>query len=77
MVERATRRNLDDNERKWYDLITTARNKNIRRTEEKALALIQELREYNEAHKAEFEALANSNGTKIAKRMYKVAGTLD
>ena len=77
MVERATRRNLDDDERKWYDLVTTARNKNIRRTKAKALALIQELREYNEAHKAEFEALANSNGAKIAKEMYKVAGTLD
>ena len=77
MVERATRRNLDDNERKWYDLVTTARNKNIRRTEVEALALIQELRERNEAHKAEFKALANSNGTKIAKEMYRVAGTLD
>ena len=77
MVKRATRHNLDDNERKWYDLVTTARNKNIRRTEAQALALIQELREYNEAHKAEFEALANSNGAKIAKEMYKVAGTLD
>lgn len=77
MVKRATRRNLDDDERKWYDLVTTARNKNIRRTKAKALALIQELREYNEAHKAEFEALANSNGAKIAKEMYKVAGTLD
>ena len=77
MVGRATRHNLDDNERKWYDLVTTARNKNIRRTEAQALALIQELREYNEAHKAEFEALANSNGAKIAKEMYKVAGTLD
>ena len=77
MVERVTRRNLDDNERKWYDLVTTARNKNIRRTEAQAIALIQELRERNEAHKAEFEALANSNGTKIAKEMYKVAGTLD
>lgn len=77
MIARATRRNLDDNERKWYDLVTTARNKNIRRTEAQALALIQELREYNEAHKAEFEALANSNGAKITKEMYKVAGTLD
>ena len=77
MVERATRRNLDDDERKWYDLVTTARNKNIRRTKAKALALIQELRERNEAHKAEFEALANSSGAKIAKEMYKVAGTLD
>ena len=77
MVARATRRNLDDNERKWYDLVTTARNKNIRRTEAEALVLIQELREYNEAHKIEFEALANSNSTKIAKEMYKVAGTLD
>ena len=77
MVGKATRRNLDDNERKWYDLVTTARNKNIRRTEAEALVLIQELREHNEAHKAEFEALANSNGTKIAKEMYKVAGTLD
>ena len=77
MVERATRQNLDDNERKWYDLVTTARNKNIRSTEAQALALIQELREHNEAHKAEFEALANSNGAKIAKEMYKVAGTLD
>ena len=77
MVKRATRHNLDDNERKWSDLVTTARNKNIRRTEAQALALIQELREHNEAHKAEFEALANSNGTKIAKEMYKVAGTLD
>ena len=77
MVGKATRRNLDDNERKWYDLVTTARNKNIRRTEAEALALIQELREHNEAHKAEFEALANSNGTKIAKEIYKVAGTLD
>ena len=77
MVGKATRRNLDDNERKWYDLVTTARNKNIRRTEAEALVLIQELREYNEAHKIEFEALANSNGTKIAKEMYKVAGTLD
>ena len=77
MVERATRHNLDDDERKWYDLVTTARNKNIRRTEAKALALIQELRERNEAHKAEFEALANSNGAKIAKEMYRVAGTLD
>ena len=77
MVERATRQNLDDNKRKWYDLVTTARNKNIRSTEAQALALIQELREHNEAHKAEFEALANSNGTKIAKEMYKVAGTLD
>ena len=77
MVARVTRRNLDDNERKWYNLVTTARNKNIRRTEAQALALIQELREYNEAHKAEFEALANSNGAKIAKEMYKVAGTLD
>ena len=67
MVGKATRRNLDDNERKWYDLVTTARNKNIRRTEAEALVLIQELREYNEAHKIEFEALANSNGTKIAK----------
>ena len=77
MVGRTTRHNLDDNERKWYDLVTTARNKNIRRTEAQALALIQELREHNEAHKAEFEAIANSNGTKIAKEMYKVAGTLD
>ena len=77
MIARATRRNLDDNERKWYDLVTTASNKNIRRTEAQALALIQELREYNEVHKVEFEALANSNGTKIAKEMYKVAGTLD
>lgn len=77
MVGRATRHNLDDNERKWYDLVTTARNKNIRRTEAQALALIQELREHNEAHKAEFEALAKSNGAKIAKEMYKVAGTLD
>ena len=77
MVGKATRHNLDDNERKWYNLVTTARNKNIRRTEAQALALIQELREHNEAHKAEFEALANSNGTKIAKEMYKVAGTLD
>ena len=77
MVGRATKRNLDDNERKWYDLVTTARNKNIRRTEAEALALIQELREYNETHKEEFEALANSNGAKIAKEMYKVAGTLD
>ena len=42
MVGKATRRNLDDNERKWYDLVTTARNKNIRRTEAQALALIQE-----------------------------------
>ena len=77
MVERVTRHNLDDNERKWYDLVTTARNKNIRRTKAEALALIRELREYNEAHKAEFEALANSNGAKIAKEMYRVAGTLD
>ena len=77
MVARVTRHNLDDNERKWYDLVTTARNKNIRRTEAQAFALIQELREHNEAHKAEFEALANSNGAKIAKEMYKVAGTLD
>ena len=77
MVGKATRRNLDDDERKWYDLATTAHNKNIRRTEVEALALIQELRERNEAHKAEFEALANSNGTKIAKEMYRVAGTLD
>ncbi len=77
MVARATRHNLDDNERKWYDLVTTARNKNIRRTKAQALALIQELRERNEAHKAEFEALANGNGAKIAKEMYKVAGTLD
>ena len=77
MVAKATRRNLDDNERKWYDLVTTARNKNIKRTEAQALALIQELREHNEAHKAEFEALANSNGAKIAKEIYKVAGTLD
>ena len=77
MVARVTRHNLDDNERKWYDLVTTARNKNIRRTEAQALALIQELREHNEAHKAEFEALANSSGTKIAKERYKVAGTLD
>ena len=77
MVGRATRHNLDDNERKWYDLVTTARNKNIRRTEAQALALIQELREYNEAHRAEFEALANSDGAKIAREMYRVAGTLD
>ena len=77
MVGRVTRHNLDKNERKWYDLVTTARNKNIRRTEAEALALIRELREYNEAHKAEFEALANSNGAKIAKEMYRVAGTLD
>ena len=77
MVERVTRHNLDDNERKWYDLVTTASNKNIRRTKAEALALIRELREYNEAHKAEFEALANSNGAKIAKEMYRVAGTLD
>ena len=77
MIEKATRYNLNDNERDWYDFVTTTRNRSIRRTEAEALVLIQELREYNEAHKIEFEALANSNGTKIAKEMYKVAGTLD
>lgn len=77
MVEKATRYNLNDNERGWYDFVTTTRNKGIRRTEAEALAHIQELREYNEAHRAEFEALANSEGAKIARAMYEVAGTLD
>lgn len=77
MIEKATRNNLNDNERNWYDFVTTTRNPRIRRTEAEALAHIQELREYNEAHKAEFEALANSDGAKIARAMYKVAGTLD
>lgn len=77
MIEKATRYNLDDDERRWYKFVTTTRNKGIRRSEAEALAQIQELREYNEAHRAEFEALANSNGAKIAREMYRVAGTLD
>lgn len=77
MIAKATRDNLDNNERAWFRFVTTTRNKDIRRTEAEALAHIQETRDYNEAHKAEFEALANSNGAKIARAMYEVAGTLD
>ena len=77
MIEKVTRYNLNDNERDWYDFVTTTRNRSIRRTEAEALAHIQELREYNEAHRAEFGALANSDGAKIAREMYRVAGTLD
>lgn len=77
MVAKATRDNLDSNERAWFRFVTTTRNKGIRRTDAEALAHIQEMRDYNEAHKAEFEALANSDGAKIARAMYEVAGTLD
>lgn len=77
MIEKATRYNLNDDERRWYQFVTTTRNKGIRRSEAEALAHIQELREYNEAHRAEFEALANNDGAKIAREMYRVAGTLD
>lgn len=77
MIAIATRDNLDSNERAWFRFVTTTRNKGIRRTEAEALAHIQETRDYNEAHKTEFEALADSDGAKIARAMYEVAGTLD
>ncbi len=77
MIAIAMKDNLDSNERAWFRFVTTTRNKGIRRTEAEALAHIQETRDYNEAHKAEFEALANSDGAKIARAMYEVAGTFD
>lgn len=77
MIEKATIYNLNNNECDWFYSVTVTRNKNIRRTEAEALAHIQEIREYNEAHRAEFEAFANSNEAKIAREIYRVAGTLD
>lgn len=77
MAEKVTLENMTDDEYRYYYTVTHTRCTFIRRTPEQAIAELQKTRDYNEEHKAEFEAYKQTDGYKIMMTMYEVAGTLD